>query len=274
MRRVLCLLAAAFATGCFGIPTPLAPGVSGSVGIPQGGVLTDGVELPVRGPAFRRYRPRSPNYWGNPRMIAGIQQAARIVDEALPGGHPLVVGDISAKHGGKIPGHRSHQTGRDADFLFYVTTPTGAPIPSPGFINLDTDGLGLIETEDDKSYIRLDVERNWLFVKALLSIPGLEVQWLFVSRGVEAQLIDYALARGEPLELVWRAATVLLQPGDSSPHADHFHLRIACTPAEMVAGCEGGGPYWPWLELPAAPSFFAAPELRELARTSAHEPAI
>ncbi|HEX6274226.1 MAG TPA: hypothetical protein VFZ53_14395, partial [Polyangiaceae bacterium] len=59
--------------------------------------------------------------------------------------------------------------------------------------------------------------------------------------------VDYALARGEPLELVLRAQSVLLEPGDSMPHDDHVHLRIACTPDEALAGCLGGGPHWEWL---------------------------
>ncbi len=256
----LCLACA----GCFGTPTPLSPGVAGSVGVPHDGVLTNGVELPKRGTGFRRYRPRSPNYWGNPRLVSTLVSAAAEVNAALPGGAPLYVGDISARHGGKIPGHRSHRTGRDADLLFYVTTPEGAPIHSPGFVSLGTDGLGRVTIGEEERYVRLDVERTWLLVKALVSSQTIGVQWLFVSRGVEALLVDYARARGEDLELVWHAETVLLQPGDSSPHDDHFHLRIACLPAEMAQGCEGGGPYWPWLPLPQMPFWLDDSELRAL----------
>jgi penicillin-insensitive murein endopeptidase len=43
----------------------------------------------------------------------------------------------------------------------------------------------------------------------------------------------------------------MLQPGDSLPHDDHLHLRIACSPDEIQSGCSGGGPYWEWL--PALP---------------------
>ncbi len=240
-----CALFALSAIGCVGTPTPLAPGLTGSVGIPQSGVQTESQELPKNGKGFARYRPYSPNYWGNPRLIAAVTRAARTVAERVPGGAPLYVGDISAKHGGKIPGHRSHRTGRDVDLLYYVTTPTGAPIRSPGFVALESDGLGRIPETDD--YIRLDVERNWLLVKELVQAPELGVQWLFMSRDVEALLIDYAIARGDDPELVWYAETVMLQPADSTPHADHIHMRIACTPEEAVLGCEGGGPYWPWL---------------------------
>jgi penicillin-insensitive murein endopeptidase len=248
--------AAAFAwlaLGCLGTPTPLAPGLRGSVGVPHHGVLTDGAELPVQGPGYVRYRPQSPHYWGNPRLIRALQVAAATVAEARPDGAPLVIGDIAARHGGKIPHHRSHRTGRDADLLFYSTTPAGAAVESSGFLHFDSDGLARLNQQGD--FVRFDVERNWLLVKALLCSPHAEVQWMFMSRKLEALLIDYARARGESPALLWHAETVLLQPGDSAAHDDHFHLRIACTPEESVAGCEGGGPRWEWLSaLPAAPT--------------------
>ena len=232
-------------TGCIGVPSPLAPGLEGSLGVPQSGVHTAPVELPAKGPGFLRYRPKSPHYWGNPRLITALGDAAKSVHEAFPQSPPLYIGDISSKTGGKIPGHRSHRTGRDADLLLYVTTPSGAPIRSPGFVSLDTDGLGKVNGTED--WIRLDVERNWHLVKSLVEHPQIGVQWLFVSRGIEALLVDYAIARGEDPELVWHAETVMLQPADSTPHADHFHIRIACAPDEAVRGCMGGGPYWQWL---------------------------
>lgn len=60
--------------------------------------------------------------------------------------------------------------------------------------------------------------------------------------------MEYAMAKETDLELLWHAQTVMLQPGDSLPHADHVHMRIACRPEEAVQGCTGGGPHWPWLE--------------------------
>jgi penicillin-insensitive murein endopeptidase len=71
------------------------------------------------------------------------------------------------------------------------------------------------------------------------------------------------------LNLIWHAETVLLQPGDSTPHADHIHLRIACSPEEAVTGCEGGGPLWEWL-----PSELDSPPLdtAELERIANEDP--
>ena len=249
--RVMLIVATVFFTGaCLGTPTPLAPSLEGSVGVPHHGVLTNGRELPKQGTGYVRYRPRGAHYFGTPHLIDTLEQAAAAVWHARPGGAPLVVGDLAGRHGGKISRHRSHRTGRDADLLFYVTTPAGAPVPSPGFIKFGPDGLAPIPGHDD-DYVRFDIERNWLLVKELVASEGVGVQWLFVSRPLEALLIDYALARDEDLALVWAAENVLHQPGDSAPHDDHFHLRVSCTAAEAVTGCEGGGPYWPWLpELP------------------------
>lgn len=230
--------------GCMQTPTPLAPGLAGSVGVPHNGVLTSRAELPVSGPGFVRFRPRSPAYHGLPRLVTAIERAARTVSEEMPGGAPLVVGDLSERDGGRIPRHNSHRTGRDVDLLFYVTTPHGAPMQNLGFFALGADGLVRFP---DGRYGVIDLPRQWRLTKALLEDEDIDVQFLFISHELEARIIDYALAKGEDLELVWRAETVMLQPVDSLPHADHVHMRIACRPSEAVAGCSGGGPHWPWL---------------------------
>jgi penicillin-insensitive murein endopeptidase len=251
MKRLGLLPLAWLAVGCVGAPSPLAPALRGTVGVPHQGVQTDAVELPPRGEGFVRYRPKGKNHWATPRLVAAVSAAAASVAHQFPDGEPLVIGDFSARHGGKIPGHNSHRTGRDVDLLFYVTTPKGAPVRSPGFVHFDTDGLAQIG--ETGRFVRFDVPRNWALLKHLLENPEVGVQFAFASRNVEALLIDYALSRQEPIDLIYRAQTVLLEPKDSTPHDDHIHLRVACAPDEGVSGCSGGGPYWQWLP-PAAAS--------------------
>jgi penicillin-insensitive murein endopeptidase len=201
--------------------------------------------------------------------VSALQRIAAEVDTELPGS-VLVIGDLGARRGGQIPGHASHRSGRDVDLLFYALTPAGAPLTSPGFVRYEADGLAVVPDSGD--YVRLDVAREWLLVKKLVTDPEIGVQFLFVSRPLEALISDYARARGEPLELVYHAQTVMLQPGDSLPHDDHLHLRIACSPEETQAGCSGGGPYWEWLpELPASQSASQA-LLAEIAEDEPLEP--
>lgn len=236
---------AALLGGCFNTPTPLAPGLHGTVGVPNRGVLTESAELPVRGPGYVRFRPQSSHYFGRPRLVHALQSAAATVQKLAPGGAPLVIGDLSAKTGGRIPGHDSHRSGRDVDLLFLVTTPAGASVTSPGFVRFEGDGLARVDGTPD--YVRIDIDREWLFLRSLLTSPEIGVQFMFVCHEIEALLIDRARALGEPDSLVWQAETVMLEPSDSLRHDDHVHLRIACAPDEAVAGCSGGGPRWQWL---------------------------
>lgn len=236
--------------GCASVPTPLAPGVRGSVGSPAFGLLTGGATLPEKGSGFRRLRPWAPTNHGTSGLVATLTAAA--AQASGPDDPPLVVGDMSGPRGGPLPGHHSHRAGRDVDLLFFYTTPGGAPVESPGFVRVLPDGLARPDPAV-ADFVRFDVERNWRLVRALLTSPHARPQWLFVVSHLEARLIEYARALGEPPALIWQAEGVLHQPGDSAPHDDHFHLRIACDLAEEAAGCVNGAPLWPWWPVPVAP---------------------
>ena len=71
------------------------------------------------------------------------------------------------------------------------------------------------------------------------------VQWIFVSEVLEALLLEWARARGDDPEIIWRAQQVMLLSG--GPHDDHIHVRTACTRHEIAAGCTTIGPERSWL---------------------------
>lgn len=244
------LAACALLAGCASVPTPLAPGVRGSIGQASFGVLTNPAELPNQGPGFRRLRPWAHTQYGTSALVKVVAEAAARAAPA-PEAPPLLVGDIAGPRGGPLSGHNSHRTGRDVDLLFFYTTPSGAPVEAPGFVRVGPDGLAPLP-DDDRAFVRFDVARNWLLVRSLLTASAARPQWIFVVKHLEALLIEHARARGEPAALVWQAENVLHQPGDSAPHDDHFHLRIACDDGESMAGCITGAPVWPWWPAPAS----------------------
>jgi hypothetical protein len=45
-----------------------------------------------------------------------------------------------------------------------------------------------------------------------------------------------------------RARVTLRQPGDSSPHADHFHIRFYCGLEERLRGCVDTGERHAWVD--------------------------
>jgi penicillin-insensitive murein endopeptidase len=212
--------------------------------VPHHGVLTHPAELPPRGEGYR-WLTQNDRHFAVPRFVATIERAAARVARERPGSM-LVVGDLSAKNGGRISHHSSHRTGRDVDLLLYVTTLDGAPVESPGFVQVGADGLAW--DAQGQRFLRLDVEREWLLVKALVEDPDARVQWLFVSRPIAAMLVEWARARGEAPETIVRAMETMQQPAPpAQAHDDHVHVRTACEPGEVALGCEPSGPERKWI---------------------------
>jgi penicillin-insensitive murein DD-endopeptidase len=235
------------ALACVRAPSPLEPRLQGPVGMPHRGVLTEPEALPRTGVGYTWLRDDDRHY-GVSRFVHAIARAAAKVEAQRPGG-VLTVGDLSVRSGGRLMPHLSHRTGRDADLLLYVTTTDGAAVTSPGFIHVGPDGLAWDEA--GHRFLRFDVEREWLLVKALLEDDDARIQWIFASRTIEALLIDWARARGEPGETLSRAAQAMLQPVPGGEHDDHVHVRTQCTPAEVAQGCEPTGPTRAWIPFPA-----------------------
>lgn len=230
------------AIGCT-LPSPLAPELEGSVGMTHRGMLVHGVEIPAKGDGYEFLRDNG-RHWAQDRFAAAIERAAAKVEAERPGG-TLVIGDVSAKNGGTLLPHLSHRSGRDADLVLYAQTLEGAPVASPGFIHYGADGLAW--DDEHQRFLRFDVEREWLLVKALLEDPEARIQWMFANHVIEARLVEWARARGESDEIVWRAEQVMLEPHPGGPHDDHLHVRTACAANEIATGCVPWGPERPWL---------------------------
>jgi penicillin-insensitive murein endopeptidase len=231
-------------SGCARAPSPLAPGLVGSIGMPHRGVLTEGAEL-ARDAEGVRWLRGNDRHWAAPRFVSALERAAAEVAHERPG-PPLVFGDLSVRYGGQLPEHMSHRTGHDVDLLLFVSTLSGAPVESPGFVRFDADGLAWDEAH--QRFLRFDVARTWLLVKSLVLDDEARIEWIFLSRPLQALLTEWALARGEDVETVLRAVRVMLQPGPpAETHDDHLHVRTGCDVAEMARGCEPTGPERPWI---------------------------
>jgi penicillin-insensitive murein endopeptidase len=216
--------------------------------MPHRGVLVGGVELSsdTQGLRFLRDNDR---HWAIPRFTQALARAAAKVAAERPGSPPLTIGDLSVKTGGELMPHFSHRSGRDADLLLYMTTLDGVPVESPGFVHVGPDGLAWDEAH--ARFLRLDVEREWLLVKALVEDDDARVQWIFSNHVVEALVVEWAIARGESSDTVLRAVRVMLEPNPGGAHDDHVHVRTACTQEEIASGCEHTGPSREWLDGPA-----------------------
>lgn len=242
--RLAALLFGTLATAC---APSVPPGRSVSVGSTSRGYFRSPVALPAQGPGYKLVREPTAAF-GTARMIGFLQRVAKAVKPRPGAGPDLRVGDISLEGGGRIEGHGSHRAGRDADILYFARNAAGA-IADVGAMRFDRFGQGTL----DGAHYRFDTARNWALVKAMLTDRDVEVQWIFCSHGLKVLLLEEALAQGEDLELVRRAAWILHRPSNAPPHDNHLHVRIFCSAEERSFGCLDGAPDWDWRPRDAAP---------------------
>ena len=134
--------------------------------------------------------------------------------------------------------HKSHQSGRDIDVFFYGVDREGVRCrrATRCCISRPTGGrcagrrrTACVRPAAAVPAARFDARRNWAFVRALLSDPEVEVQWIFIHRGLAAALLREATQEGDDPALVARASFIMRQPSDSEvarrSHAHPLLLR-------------------------------------------------
>ena len=234
-------------TGEQDIPMDWSAFDSTSLRNPNDGALQGGVPLPLVAPGLRFNPRRDPKArYGTVEVVRALLRAGARVDQEL-GGLPVTINDLSRERGGPIPHHRSHQSGRDVDVLFYQLGPDGEPIASVGAF-FDPEGLGvdfrdLADPNDDIS-LRFDTDRTWLFLRALIEDEEAQLQQIFVAEHLRSLLLEHARSSNQPSTTVTRFAEMSCQP--SYPHDDHFHFRFFCAPDDIAQGCRDSAPLYPW----------------------------
>lgn len=236
VRAVLAVLA--LAAGCAELGV-VSDGTSISVGQTNHGYLVAGARLPDHGEGFttRDVWVKRNNRYGTDEMVDLLTGVARRMHARFHDVR-IVVADLSSNGGGgAYRFHASHQSGRDADLLYYMRDASGQPFEADAMHVFDRHGVAR-----DGSGLRLDVPRTWLLVKELVNAPEANVQYIFMYEPLAELLLDHARKIGEPADLIARARLALRQPGDSAPHNDHLHVRIYCSDADRAYGCVDRGP--------------------------------
>lgn len=199
-----------------------------SLGLPYRGSLRNGVLL--RESRTIRYTTeyrRGGNFWGTNELVQLLERAAQRVARQHRGAR-LNVGELSARRGGHLAGHRSHQSGRDVDLAFYMMDGRGGAVVPYAFAAFDRHGRGLAPNGG----LRFDDAKNWALIASLLSDRSGLVRRIFVADTLSARLVAEARRQRASRTLVQRASQVFAQPTHGHPHRNHFHVRIACPPSD------------------------------------------
>jgi len=193
-----------------------AEGPALSIGTCSCGCLQGAATLPVSGPGYEVLHLDRNRRFGHPSLVEFVQRLGKSVRKAKLG--LLVVGDLSQPRGGPTPtGHRSHQTGLDADIGYvapagmragHVSAKARESLAPPAVIDLKTHAT----TPEWSSKI-----------PSLLALAAADpaVDRIFVNPAIKKKLCEAPATAKAP----WQGR---LRPWWG--HHDHFHVRLKCPP--------------------------------------------
>jgi penicillin-insensitive murein DD-endopeptidase len=223
-----------------------------SLGSHAKGALVRPVAVPFEGAGYQihpDWRDRGHRF-ATEEVARWLTSVFRTVANEVPGS-VAYLGDISSRRGGDAAMHRSHASGRDVDVFFFACDRDGQPLARlPAMLHFGDDGRAVRWSvgrpgrvvSDPVPEVQFDARRNWALVRAMLSSPDAEVQWIFIHRDLAGLILAEAEREGAEPALVVRALALLHQPTDSQPHDDHMHVRLFCDPGERLFGCSDKGP--------------------------------
>lgn len=186
-----------------------------SVGQPSAGLLVNGVQMPAGTGWFLLDPPRA---FATTESVEALARCIETVQKRFDGTPALPIGHFSAKGGGRLSPHRSHQSGRDVDLGYYFRG--DAP---RGFVT---------GTEAN-----LDLPRTWLLVKtAVIETP---VDMIFIDTSIQRLLADHAIASGEDPAFVddifqVRGKNARAPVRHVRGHGNHLHIRFHSPVAEAL----------------------------------------
>lgn len=193
--------------------TPVPESRSRSIGLPHDGRLVQASQLPRRHPSFYVRRPG--RAWATDETVRWIVEGYEALRRADPSTPVIEVHDLSLRQGGPMHGHRSHESGRDADIAYFQR---GCADPCR-FRRIGPE--------------HLDVERQWRVFSHWLESG--QVEAIFMDIHLQRVLYEHARERGVsrhdlsrwfqyPRDVDDRYGVIRHHPR----HADHFHVRFIC----------------------------------------------
>jgi len=191
--------------------TPLV-GPALSIGTCSCGCLRGAAALPASGRGYEVLRLGRNRRYGHPALVAFVERLAASAAKARLG--LVVVGDLSQPRGGPTPnGHRSHQTGLDAD-IGYVA-PAGARAPLTPTVREQLSPPAVVDAKTHQKTAAWTPKLEQLLA---LAAADPAVDRIFVDPGIKKIMCE-----GPTAKAPWQAR---LRPWWN--HHDHFHVRLKC----------------------------------------------
>lgn len=191
---------------------------SESVGLPHDGRVLGAVPLPDG--EGRKITAERWKTWATRSTVEQLDRVLKRWDELMPQGPPVLVGNLSARRGGPLAPHKTHQSGRDVDLSYIARREGKEPV-----------------IWQHMNARNLDASATWKLLKLLTQEARVET--IFIDRNLQRALLAHARQHntirasrlGKWLEVAdggSERSLIRHVPG----HADHIHVRFACPKAE------------------------------------------
>lgn len=196
-----------------------APGAPQAIGACSCGCLQGAVALPASGRGYEAIRLGRNRNYGHPDLVAFVRRLGVGAARAKLG--PVIVGDLSQPRGGPTrTGHRSHQTGLDADIGY---------APPPGLRRgrlsaRDRERISPVTVVDLSTRVATPAWGPRVVRLLALAASDPAVDRIFVHATVKKMICEGATAAAP-----WQAR---IRPWWG--HHDHFHVRLRC-PADSLS---------------------------------------
>ncbi|NOQ36076.1 MAG: penicillin-insensitive murein endopeptidase [Methylococcaceae bacterium] len=192
----------------FTTPTNTKPYVIGKT---NNGCIAGAQALPLQGDGYLVVHLERRRYYGHPLLIQTLKMLAKQAQQQQLG--VLQMGDLGQARGGALPfGHRSHQSGLDADVWFNLNPASYANankqrsnIKQPSMLNSNGKGLNARWTNKHRKLLELAANIA-------------EVDRIFVNPYIKRDLCETVSGNRQWLQKIrpWYH------------HDEHFHIRLRC----------------------------------------------
>ena len=175
------------------------------------GCLAGGVELPETGATWQAMRLSRNRNWAHPEMVDMVKKLSRVAARQ-PSWNGLYVGDMSQPRGGPmLTGHRSHQSGLDADIWML-------PAKNLNLSVKERESISSISTRRSKGAFTNDswTRAHHEIIKA--AAKDKRTERIFVFPGAKVKM-----CADEKGSKAW-----LRKVRPWYGHHYHFHIRLAC----------------------------------------------
>lgn len=212
-----------------------------SIGDTRDGFLIQGKALPSPSLLLRQLPVQYERglAYGSNELIEVLVDTARLVDKRHPDS-VMFLGNLGLREGGDIPYSISHNAGRDADIAFFTRKKGKGENQVENLLKFNRS---LTAQDSSGQVYQFDLERNASLFEFLLSHPKHDVQFIFVAKHIRQAIYKTLAERSVSAEILERFTQVVW---DDAGHADHCHIRLYCSAAEICAGCIDRSVLHPW----------------------------